>query len=114
MSRSSLRAAHLLSIVSLSAGAVGLAATSATAAPGKPAPSTVTQEGTLVQTVSDDFAHGRAGYAYGLRRADRTFTTVEGLNPGVLARHYGPDLVSVEVAADTGKLPDGTLSTPQR
>ncbi|GAA2160258.1 hypothetical protein FHX52_3041 [Humibacillus xanthopallidus] len=48
-------------------------------------------------------------------RSDRVVVAaVEGLDPGVLARHYGPDLVSVEVAADTGKLPDGTLSTPQR
>jgi len=48
-------------------------------------------------------------------RSDRVVVSaVEGLSPGVLARHYGPDLVSVEVAADTGKLPDGTLSPPQR
>lgn len=48
-------------------------------------------------------------------RSDRVVVAaVEGLTPGVLARHYGPDLVSVEVAADTGKLPDGTPSTPQR
>jgi len=48
-------------------------------------------------------------------RSDRVVVAaVEGLTPGVLARHYGPGLVSVEVAADTGKLPDGTISTPQR
>jgi hypothetical protein len=48
-------------------------------------------------------------------RSDRVVVSaVEGLTPGVLARHYGPDLVRVEVAADTGKLPDGTVSTPQR
>jgi hypothetical protein len=48
-------------------------------------------------------------------RSDRVVVSaVEGLAPGVLARHYGPDLVSVEVPADTGKQPDGTVSTPQR
>jgi hypothetical protein len=48
-------------------------------------------------------------------RSDRVVVAaVEGLTPGVLARHYGPGLVSVEVVADTGKLPDGTISTPQR
>ena len=48
-------------------------------------------------------------------RTDRVVVAaVEGLTPGVLARHYGPGLVSVEVAADNGKLPDGTNSTPQR
>ena len=48
-------------------------------------------------------------------RSDRVVVAaVEGLTPGVLARHYGPGLVSVEVAADTGKLPDGTISTPLR
>ncbi|WP_404388923.1 hypothetical protein [Humibacillus xanthopallidus] len=48
-------------------------------------------------------------------RSDRVVVAaVEGLSPGVLARHYGPGLVSVEVAADTGKLPDGTISTPLR
>jgi hypothetical protein len=48
-------------------------------------------------------------------RSDRVVVAAaEGLTPGVLARHYGPGLVSVEVPADTGKLPDGTISTPQR
>jgi hypothetical protein len=48
-------------------------------------------------------------------RSDRVVVAaVEGLTPGVLARHYGPGLVRVEVAADTGTLPDGTVSTPQR
>ena len=48
-------------------------------------------------------------------RSDRVVVSaVEGLTPGVLARHYGPSLVTVEVAADTGKVPVGTVSTPQR
>jgi hypothetical protein len=48
-------------------------------------------------------------------RSDRVVVSaVEGLTPGVLTRHYGPDLVSVVGAAGTGTLPDGSTSTPQR
>ncbi|MEO7448065.1 MAG: hypothetical protein ABI336_07290, partial [Humibacillus sp.] len=38
----------------------------------------------------------------------------EGLVPGVLARHYGSDLMRVEVGADVGKRPDGSPATLQQ
>jgi hypothetical protein len=48
-------------------------------------------------------------------RSDRVVVAaVEGGAPGVLARHYGPHLVSVVAPAGTGTLPDGSLATPQQ
>jgi hypothetical protein len=82
-----------------------LATTSATAAGPAAGPAPTSHEGTLVQVVSDDFANGRAGYAYGLRKADRSFVTLDGLPAKARA------LVGSKVRVTGKSVGKGRLST---
>ena len=115
LAAAALAGAALATVPALPASAQGNAAAS----------DRTTETGTLVQVVSDDFERGKAGYAYGLQKQDRSFVSVDGISPSdakglvgrtvrVTGKAVGKDRVAADgvvAAADAGSTTDPSGTT---
>ncbi len=81
----------VVAVATLLMGASVVTAGAAAAAPDRPTTAVLTERGTLLEVVADDFDHGHARTGYGLERSDETFVALEGLSAqearGLVGKH---------------------------